>query len=367
MATALTSPPALGSRPRWATARTLAVVGVVVALFVIALPQLSGAPWLLVGHQLRAVQPWALGLLAIVWIGGLLLHTFTLTAALPGLSHRRALALSLTGSAIANVLPLGGAAGVALNYRMVRTWGHDRASFATYTVVTNVWDVLAKLALPLVALPVLWLTGAQVLGHIGGAPIAATVGLTAVLALVALVAASRTATARVGGALDATGARLLRLLRVDREVRLGGRLVQLREDCSGIVRSRWPRLTGGMAAYTATLAVLLWGCLHVTGAGLAPQAVLVGFVVERLLTLAGLTPGGAGLVEAGLAAVLVALGGVPVPVVSGVLLYRLFTYGLEIPVGGASLAAWLWLRRRTGTPAEPDEGTPLSGPTEVAA
>lgn len=364
MATTLTTPTVLGSRPRWATARTLAVVGAVAALFVIALPQLSGAPWLQVGHQLQAVRPWALGLLALVWIGGLLLHTFTLTAALPGLSHRRALALSLTGSAIANVLPLGGAAGVALNYRMVRTWGHDRAAFATFTVVTNVWDVLAKLALPLVALPVLWLTGSRVLGHVGGAPIAATAGLTAVLLLVGAVAVSRTATARVGRALDTTGVRVLRLVRVDREVRIGERLVQLREDCSGLVRSRWPRLTGGMVAYTATLAVLLWGCLHVTGAGLAPQAVLVGFVVERLLTLAGLTPGGAGLVEAGLAAVLVALGGVPVPVVSGVLLYRLFTYGIEIPVGGVSLAAWLWLRRGARSGAA-DEQT--DGPAEAAA
>ena len=38
---------------------------------------------------------------------------------------------------------------------MVRRWGYDNNTFATYTVVTNAWDVLVKLALPMIALP--WL------------------------------------------------------------------------------------------------------------------------------------------------------------------------------------------------------------------
>ena len=74
--------------------------------------------------------------------------------------------------------------------------------------------------------------------------------------------------------------------------------------------------------------------------------VLVGFVGERLLTMAGLTPGGAGIVEVGLSGLLIAGGGVPLAVVTAVLLYRLFTYGLEIPVGGLGVAAWQSQRRR---------------------
>ena len=72
----------------------------------------------------------ALQLVALValWALGLLSHTVTLTAALPTLTHRRALTLSLTGSAVANVLPLGGAAGIALNYRMTRHWGFTTRS-----------------------------------------------------------------------------------------------------------------------------------------------------------------------------------------------------------------------------------------------
>ncbi|MFC6345406.1 hypothetical protein ACFP8W_25705, partial [Nocardioides hankookensis] len=64
---------------------------------------------------------------------------------------------------------------------------------------------------------------------------------------------------------------------------------------------------------------------------------------------AGLTPGGAGVVEVGLTGALIGLGGAAASVVAGVLLYRALTYGLEIPVGGAGLAVWLWLRRRSAT------------------
>ena len=48
-------------------------------------------------------------------------------------------------------------------------------------------------------------------------------------------------------------------------------------------------------------------------------------------------------------AALVALGGAPAVVAAGLLLFRGFTYLLEIPVGGITLAIWLLRnRRRTG-------------------
>ena len=98
-------------------------------------------------------------LLVGLWLAGLAAHTIALTAALTGLTHRRAMLLSLTGSAVANVLPLGGAAGIAMNQRMTRSWGFPNSAFVTYSVVTNVWDVLAKAFVPVLVLPVLILGG----------------------------------------------------------------------------------------------------------------------------------------------------------------------------------------------------------------
>ncbi|MGZ4446505.1 MAG: lysylphosphatidylglycerol synthase domain-containing protein, partial [Nocardioides sp.] len=167
-----------------------------------------------------------------------------------------------------------------------------------------------------------------------------TVGLGIAALAVALLASRRGCAAWTGRVVD----RLLRVV-LRRDLGVEERLVRLQAECGWLVRHRWPRLTLGMTAYTASLALLMGACFSVAGVGLAPGAVLLAFAVERLLTLAGLTPGGAGVVEVGLVGVVVALGGLPVAAVAAVLLYRVFTFGIEIPVGGAGLAAWLWAHR----------------------
>lgn len=320
-----------------------AVVGV---LMWSVLPRLAGASWGVVLETLRAVPFAWIGGLAIIWIVGLALNSLVLTGAMPGLTMRRALTLSLTGSAIANVLPVGGAAGVALNYHMARSWGFSRRAIATYTVVTNIWDVAAKLILPVVVVPALIWGGdtAYVDWHLRSL---IPVGVLAVLlGLAGIIGASARATTWFAGWLDRCANGLLGLLGSRREIAWGQHLVALRADCAGIVRQRWLQMTLGVVAYTASLALLLWGCCRVAGVGLPAHAVLVGFVGERLLSMAGVTPGGAGIVEVGLSGLLIAGGGVPLAVVTAVLLYRLFTYGLEIPVGGLGVAAWHSQRRR---------------------
>ena len=339
-------PPAWRLRGSWRWGRALLSVAAVGVLLVLVVPLVAGAPWSQVAAALSAVSTLELLALLLLWAGGLVAHTFTLTAALPRLTHRRALALSLTGSAVANVLPFGGAAGVALNYRMTRTWGFDRPAFAAYTVVTNVWDVLVKLCLPALALAAVVLTGHATQGNLVAEAALATGALATVALLGAVVLASDTVAVGMGRAVDRAAAALLRAAGSHRRPRVGTALVRVREECRILVRRGWPRLTSGVVVYTCSLAVLLWGCLHVTGAGVVPVLVFAGFALERVLTLTGITPGGAGVVEVGLTGLLIAAGGDPVGTVAGVLLYRVFTYGLEIPVGGVGLAAWLWSHRR---------------------
>lgn len=317
-------------------------------LLALAVPSVSGLAWSGVVAALGAVPLTALALLIGLWLLGLLAHTITLTAALPTLTHRRALTLSLTGSAVANVLPMGGAAGMALNYRMLRSWGYDSPQYGTYTVVTNLWDVVAKLTLPVLVLPVVVLTSSVALPHV-----AVVAGLLALILVVVAAAAaaaaaltSARAAVRVGTALDRMVRALPRRRGSPRTTDLTGWLVRTQMSCCDVVARGWARLTLGMLLYTALLLALLVACLSVTGAGLALPVVLVGFMVERLLTLAGLTPGGAGVVELGLTGVLLLLGGSPASVVPGVLLYRALTFALEIPVGGSALLGWLVLRHR---------------------
>ena len=329
------------SRARgWSRLRYLVGAAVAVVLVLVVLPALTGVGWAQLATTAAQVSPVWLVALVVLWIVGLLAHTITLTAALPGLTHRRALTLSLTGSAVANVLPLGGAAGIALNHRMVRTWGHDGTSFGTYTVVSNVWDVLAKLVIPLVALPSLLVAATSLGATAVHAAVALVVVLAVMAALVAVTLGSRRTADRTGALADRLLGRWLR----GRSCRQA--LVDLQAATRQVVRTGWPRLSLGMALYSLLLFALLAGCLTATGAGLSLGAVAAGFAVERLLTLAGLTPGGAGVVEVGLTSALLAFSGAPAGVALGVLLYRTITFGLEIPVGGVTLACWLWQRRR---------------------
>jgi putative heme transporter len=339
------SAPARSSRRVLLHLIALGVGGVVVIrLF----PSLMGTRWPAIGSALAAVPPAASAGLVILWAAGLGLHSITLTAALPGLSHRRALMLSLTGSALSNVLPLGGAAGIALNYRMSRTWGFSGPAIATFTVVSNVCDVVMKLLLPLLLVPLV-LRGSlprsfsshASLPVSAGLPVAtAAVAVAALLLLVrprVLVRARGVVTARPG---FLGPGRLERLVEAAEQVTRSSRVV--------LVRS-WSRLSLGMALYTLFLMLLLVACLRTAGADVPLSLVFTAFCAERLLTLVGLTPAGLGFVELGLAGLLMLAPGVGgADVASGILLYRILTVGLEIPVGGVMLALWTWQRSSSG-------------------
>ena len=57
---------------------------------------------------------------------GLWCYTFTFTGSLRGLSHSKALIVNLCGSSVSNLLPGGGAVGLAATYAICRSWGFSR-------------------------------------------------------------------------------------------------------------------------------------------------------------------------------------------------------------------------------------------------
>jgi uncharacterized membrane protein YbhN (UPF0104 family) len=314
----------------------------VAALLVTLVPKSAGTTWTEVAAAFADVPPLVVSALGLVWIAGLACNSVALAGSLPGLSVRRALLLSLSGSAVANVLPLGGAAGVGLNYAMTRRWGFSAASFSAYTATTNVFDVAAKLVLAATAGVVLVLDGSTTSLHLG-APAAWLVLLPPLL--LASVLHPRLA-ARLGRGLDRATGLVGDLVRRPVRTGLARQLPELAVRTRTIVRHRWGRLTVGTAGYAALLALLFAGCLHTMGVDLTVPLLVAGLAADRVLTLLPITPGGVGVVEGGTALVMTALGAAPEPVVSGVLLYRAFTYFAEIPVGGLSAVVWT-LRGRT--------------------
>ena len=328
--------------------RVVGSLGLAAGLLALALPRATGSAWATTFERLATLTAWQVVALVALWLLGLWAHTFVLTAALPRLTHRRALAMNLSGSAVSNVVPFGGALGMGLNYRMIRSWGHDRADFAPFTTVTTLIGILIKLALPVLALVLLVTTGGHSTRTLRLAAVIAAAALLGALALVtALVVDGRAATAagRVGQHVTDRVGRLLSAAR-HRDVR--GAVFGVRERVRSVLVTGWRRMLLGALAYAALQAALLWLVLQMLGSQLGPVAVFAGFAVGRLFTLLVVTPGGVGSSEAASAAVLVALGGDPVAVASGVVLFSALTFALEIPVGGVTALLW-W--RTQGQPA----------------
>jgi putative heme transporter len=260
--TKVTPPVATRNRRRgWQAASSATLAAVLIG---IALPRIVGATWSEIGHLFTALGPLHLCALAAVWLAGLWVHTVALTAAMPGLTSRRALFLNLTGSAVSDVLPLGGAAGSALNYSTSRSWGFSTPAFLRWALVTNIWDTLGRRRLDGVV-------------------------------------------ARAGREPPPNGG-------------YAARIVDFRRDCAGLIATAWVRLSLGKAGYALLQALLLWMCLLWLGGVLRPAVVFAVFAAERVLSLAVVTPGATGVVEIGMTGMLVAFGVDPATAAAGVLL-----------------------------------------------
>ena len=121
---------------------------------------------------------------------------------------------------------------------------------------------------------------------------------------------------------------------------------QFWEQCSHVLRRGWRGLALGGLGYPALQVVLLWSCLVALQVDVAFGAVLAAYAVERMLTLVPITPGGVGVVETAATAVLVGFGADPVGAAAGVVLFRVFSYLIEIPLGAVVAATWFAQTRR---------------------
>ncbi len=333
----------------WAAAVAAAVT------IIVLLPRTIGTTWIDIRHTLAVLSFSDILLLTGLWALALFCYSFVLTSSLPGLRRRRALTLNLTGSAVSNVAPLGGAWGVGLNALMLRRWGYAGKEIASFTMVSNVWNVLAKLGVSAIVIGFLAVGGLPVPLSAQGAHVVVIAAVAVVVVILAGLASERI-TAMTGRVADLALAGPLRLVRRSSRTHLHRQLPAVRRAMLQVVRSRWPQMSVGMVLFLGFQAALLWTCLHMLGNRFTAAAVLAAFAVDRLLTAVPLTPGGSGVVEAGTAAALIALGGAPASVGAAVLLYRAFTFLAEIPVGGVWALGWFALQRRMSSPATVSAG-----------
>ncbi|HET7277077.1 MAG TPA: lysylphosphatidylglycerol synthase domain-containing protein [Dermatophilaceae bacterium] len=336
-------------------AEGLAAAALAGILLFFGLPRVAGASWHDITRLVTSLTALQVGALTAVWLLGLSVHTLAIAAALPGLSHRRAFFLNITGSSVSNLLPLGGTAGTGVNFLACRAWGFGTVEFLRWVLVTNIWDVLSRLAIPGIALA--WFAYAD-LGYseaLAGAAAGAS-GLLVALVILTIVLLRSDGGAKFAGRVLDSLARRLR-----RRPKNGGsyavRTVALRRSMSSLVATAWGRLTVGKMLYAIAQAWLLWLCLDFLGEPPVLAIAFAAFAAERVLSLAVVTPGATGIVELGMTGFLVRMGTDPAHAAAAVLLYRTFVIGMEVPVGGAGLL-WWFSRRLVSRPTGPEAEEP---------
>ena len=316
----------------------------------LALPYIVGVSWEQVWAVVGEVSPATLLWLTGLWLFGLWVYTYVLIASLPGLTHGRAFTLNAAGSAVSNLLPFGGAAGVALTFAMCRSWGYRTGAIAVSTVVTGVWNVLVKLLLPVAGIAALLVAGQVPDRRLETAAIVGCAVLLCVAGVVVLALGCEAVAEWSRDGLIWLAAGLPRRRR-GTVVRAAGAVLRLRHTTIDVLRTGWAGLTGGMAGYVALQAALFAGCVWAAGAYVGPAETIAVFALNRMLTTAVVTPAGIGISETGSAALMVALGTPAAPAAAAALLHMMFTHTLEIPLGGIA-GAWWAARQQNGPPRD---------------
>lgn len=308
---------------------------IAISLLAFGMPWIVDTTWADIGSQLSMVGGDKAAIMFVLMLLGLYSYTFTLIGSLPGLTHVRALMVNAAGSMVSNILPAGGAVGVALSYVMYRSWGFTRKNISTSLVVTGIWNVLARVALPVLGAGiVVWGPVDAPQSVLIASLIAGAIG-TGVVLVFSLAIYSDRVSHWLGHALS----KLFHLVRRSRQdVDVDTTIQDQRARMSTVVRVHGIKMTLGLAGMFGFFFVLYWVASRSVGLDLPVYMLFAAYAFRQFLTVVAITPGGLGITEVGTAGVLVAFGGDPGAASAAALLYALFTHLLEVPLG---LAAWL--------------------------
>jgi uncharacterized protein (TIRG00374 family) len=252
----------------------------------------------------------------------------------------RAGAITYSRSAIAISLPAGPALSAGFAFRQYRLSGASRSTATTVTVLSGLFSFLA--------LAVLYVSGLLAAVAV---PAVKAIGRNPDLTMIVLIIA-------VSMALLLSRLRSNQQAREGHERRRPGRVEAL--------AARWPRLGSGLRQLTDTLATAravpvrhwllalatgVWnwlfelGCLFASTKAFGLElsivelaAIYLGVQIVRQIPL---TPGGIGMIEAALLTGMVSAGAGQNAAAAAVLLYRMLSCWLIIPIG---LLAWTQLR-----------------------
>ncbi|MFN3216807.1 MAG: YbhN family protein [Acidimicrobiales bacterium] len=248
----------------------------------------------------------------------------------------------LAGNAAGRVIPGAAATGAAVQFRLLRSAGVSTANATSGLAAAGLLQLGTTLAMPLVALPAL-VFGAPAPRSLLNAALFGGALFIALFVLVAVVFTGDGVLSAVGAAIDAARRRLPRVaapVKATAEV-----LLRERDSLRTSLGTAWLRAAGYSVGRALFDYLTLLMAIAALGADARPSLVLLAFTASSLLGMVPVTPGGLGFVEAGLTGTLALAGVSAGDAVGAVLLYRLVSFWLPIPIG---FVAGVVHRRRFG-------------------
>jgi putative heme transporter len=335
---------------------------VAIALLVFALPRIVSYRG--IAHTVAGLSAGGIALIAAAAALNLLANWYLITSALPGLSLRRAGSANLASTAVANTVPGGGAIAVGVSWAMFSSWGVSGEQFTLYALVTGVWTLLAKVATPVLAVLILATAGPVDSGFWLAALIGLALFVAGVVALSFVLHNDRVA-AWLGRVAQRVVDVVFRVIRRPAPAHVARAVVGFRHRAGDLVRARGLRISLATTASDLAWWVVLIVCLRVCGVGAAQvswERSFAAFALTRLISSVPITPGGVGVIELGLTGYLTSgVTGVTVDRVgAAVLLTRVATYLLPIPLGLVSYLFWRFRGRSRASRSGGEENAEIN-------
>lgn len=316
-------------------------VAIVVGIFWWAIPKF--ADYRDVWAAITTLTPIETSSLVAATFFNLVTYWWANQAALPGLGIGKAAVLTQTTTTVANTLPAGGAIAIGLTYSILDSWGFTGTSVALYVGVTGIWNIFTKLALPMLALVFLALSGHLTTTYILAALFGIVV-LGVAVGLFTLLFRSEAFAVRIGNRMGRVASWVRRRLHKPPVTTWGDGAARFRRDTIVLVQHRWLRLS--LMTVLSQVALFFVLLLSLRSFGVSEQEVSTAeafavYAFSRLLSAVPITPGGVGLIDLGYIGGLTAFDGAEkAPIVAAVLLFRALTYGIQIPIGGFTYIIW---------------------------
>jgi uncharacterized protein (TIRG00374 family) len=314
---------------------------VIVIIFVRVIPQIGSYHDAIA--SLKAMSTGALVCIVVSVVVYLAAYGLPFMAAAPGLRYWRSQQLNQAAFAISNGVPAGGAFGLGVQYAMLTSYGFQPTVSTAAITAVGVWSIFVTLGLPILGVVAIQLSGQTATSYVWPGVLGLLVLGFAIVGF-ALIVRSESAARHIGSAGDRLVSPLTRRFSSGRDVDLEPAALQFRSDIAGLVTQRWSLITGAQLSVSVFQFFVFYVALRgVEGWGSAGTALLVAFgsfAVAQIGLMIPITPGGLGTVDAGMIAILTALGVDSGAATAADLVWRAASFAPQIIIGVIALITW---------------------------